>query len=155
MIELLVTSVITALLLIALSGVFLAIMTNSLKLNLRRQVVSETNQILSTLDYRLRNAATIDGCNTGTGYKVLWTNADQTQQGISLASPTLNLTNLPSTVSPINSAAVTVDSFAVGCHVLPGQTKYVITIDMTVSATKETTPRVSLTSFMVVEARNN
>jgi len=63
LLELLITSLLGAMLLMGATAMFGLFMRNSSFTNIRKQINLEGQQILSVLEYNLRNARSVTGCN--------------------------------------------------------------------------------------------
>lgn len=62
LLELMITTMLGALLLLGATAMFGLFMTNNSKTNIRRQINSEGQQVMSVIEYNLRNARSITTC---------------------------------------------------------------------------------------------
>lgn len=66
LLELMITSLLGALLLMGATAMFGLFMRNSSATNIRKQINQEGQQVLSVIEFNLRNARTVSGCSTST-----------------------------------------------------------------------------------------
>jgi len=62
LLELLITTVLSAMLLLGTSSLFMTFMLGSARTNIQRQISAEGQQIIGTLEFQIRNAKSVDTC---------------------------------------------------------------------------------------------
>lgn len=91
LIEVLVVSAILVMLLLTASTMFMTFLVSNAKTNVRQQLKAEGQQVLSKIEYDLRNARAITSTCPGTSNSITYTDLSNTSHTIDRASNTIRI----------------------------------------------------------------